>query len=346
MKKVNTLNKPIILVDSFAGPGIFKENSEEGSPIMICKIAEKYVPNNYMAILVNKYKSHHDELSISLNEFIKSKKAFTIHGSAVELLEELSKVVTNQTLFIYLDPFGLNGSDFNTLKKFLSRTKRHSTELLINLSIPTIIRYSCLQAIQKNGINSDIQKKHNIVSKALGGDYWKEILLDTNIQSKERQEKIINEYIKKLKEFMPYVGYCRVYEKDERSKLKYAIIHASRHPDAQFLMNDIMYDVYSQHIWERYSTDTLFEQLKWDDVIPEEYFQQLEADIIKLVRVKGNIKRKNIWQLFTLHRFMRYHSKHFKSKISELVKRGVLGFNDSRKTGKLNDDSELYLIKK
>lgn len=346
LKKVNTLKKQIVLVDSFAGPGYFKENNEEGSPLIICKLAEKYVPNNYLTILVNTRKSHHNELNKALSAFIQSQKAFPIHGTADLLLEKLSNIITDQTLFIYLDPFGLKGTDFNTLQKFLSRTKRHSTELLINLSIPTIIRYSCLNVIKSKGITPDIQKKHNIVSKALGGDYWKDIILDNNIPHSTRQERIIREYVRRLKQFLPYVGFCRVFEKDERSKLKYVIIHASRHPHAQLLMNDIMYDTYSQYIWERYSKNTLFEELNWEDVIPDEYFKGLETDIISLVTKKGLIKRKDLWQLFTLHRFMQYHSKHFKSKVSELVKRNVLGFNDTRKTGKLNDESELYTIRK
>ncbi len=343
LAKVNKLKKRIILVDSFAGPGFFEETGEEGSPVTFCRIAEQIVPNNYSAILVNRSKSHHNTLTSVLKDYISSKKALTINGNASDLLKRLHSLVTDQTLFIYLDPFGLKGTDFETIKKFLNRNKNHSTELLINLSVPTIIRNSCVNSIKQSGYNDDVYKKHSILNKALGGDYWKEVLLDQSLTSKERRNKIIKEYISKLKQFLPYVGYCMVQEKGIDSRLKYIIILASRHKDSQALMNDIMFKSYWKHIWKNYSEGTLFENSEWREILPLEYFQHLEKDIIKLFRGKPNLSRIDGWQILTRYRFMRYTSKDYRQKIKELIDRKIAGFIDTKGTGKINDFSKIYL---
>lgn len=346
LKKLNKFGKTIILIDSFAGPGLFKENNEEGSPLIFCKIAEQLVPDNYLAVLVNKKQKHHVELTKNLEKFITSKKAFTILGNADDLLNELYKIIKDQTLFIYLDPFGLKGTDFQTILKFFERDKKYSTEILINLSIPTIIRYTCINKYKLNGLTPDIEIKHSIITKALGGEYWKDFMLDTEMSSNERQSKIISEYIIRLQKLMPYVGYCPVYEKSGSERLKYIIILASRHPDAQFIMNDIMYNAYHKYIWEGYSSGTLFEDLNYDDFIPNKYYNSLEKDILRVLNSKGKMSRKELWKDFTLYRFMRYHSKHYRAKIRELVAGKILSYDDIRKTGNLNNDSILFLTRR
>ena len=59
LKKVNRLGKAIVLVDSFAGPGMFEEDNEEGSPLIICKTANEFVPGRFLALLVNNDLQYH-----------------------------------------------------------------------------------------------------------------------------------------------------------------------------------------------------------------------------------------------------------------------------------------------
>ncbi|MCH8020089.1 three-Cys-motif partner protein TcmP [candidate division KSB1 bacterium] len=61
LKKVKMLNKPILLIDAFAGQGKFGDG-KPGSPLLMLEKAEKYVPNNYFAIFVNKEKEDHRQL--------------------------------------------------------------------------------------------------------------------------------------------------------------------------------------------------------------------------------------------------------------------------------------------
>jgi len=49
LRKVSRLRRKIIIVDAFAGQGIF-EDGTKGSPLIICEIAEREVAGQYFTI--------------------------------------------------------------------------------------------------------------------------------------------------------------------------------------------------------------------------------------------------------------------------------------------------------
>ena len=65
LTKVNTRGQPILLIDGYAGPGTFGDNTI-GSPIIMCEAAEKYAKGNYHAIFINNKKKYHEKLSTEL----------------------------------------------------------------------------------------------------------------------------------------------------------------------------------------------------------------------------------------------------------------------------------------
>jgi three-Cys-motif partner protein len=345
LPKLNTINKPIILVDSFAGPGYFEQNKEEGSPLIFKRLAEKFVPEKYLAIFVNNNKKHHNTLSKVLEPQIKLQKIFTIKGDANDLLKQLKHLIDDQILFIYLDPFGLKGTDFTTLSDYLRRDLRFSTEILINLSVDSIIRHSCYKKLKTSGLTPEIERRHAINTQALGGDYWK-LILDEKLTTPQRREILIKEYVKKIKSFLPYVGYCPVPEGYGKRKLIYIILFASRHKDARKLMNNIMFDEYRKFLWKGYSNGTLFEETSYEDNLQDNYFSALENDIKTALNSLGRIKKYRLWEYFLSYKFMYYKSKHFNQKIKDLVKAGIVEFDPTSSSKKLNDNSILYLVKK
>jgi three-Cys-motif partner protein len=201
------------LVDGFAGPGCF-EDGTFGSPYYICKIASQVVPNKFLAILINKDKIHHQNLTVLLDEYIKNKSSITINGKAQEMLLQLSSFVSDETLFIYLDQFGISGFCFNDLLPFLFRDKHNSTELLLNISVPTIHRLSCKRTISSSNLNP---LGHRILSQVFGGDYWKEYLFDENLSTQTQIFGLIEAYKSRLNQYLDYVGYCPIFEKGPKS---------------------------------------------------------------------------------------------------------------------------------
>jgi len=84
----------------------------------------------------------------------------------------------NSTLFIYLDPFGLKGCDFELIKSVLERGNLASTEVLINLSMPIFHRLAAQKGVTDGkAASSRIRSFHRILDKVFGGGYGATFLL-------------------------------------------------------------------------------------------------------------------------------------------------------------------------
>src|SRR5262245_32838734 len=108
LRKVAKLNQPIVLIDCFAGPGRF-DDGQPGSPLIMCNMAEQYGNRNCACIFVNENRSHHEKLEEAIRGFREKGLAVAIHGDSGSLLEYVQPKIKGHTLFIYLDPFGLQG---------------------------------------------------------------------------------------------------------------------------------------------------------------------------------------------------------------------------------------------
>ena len=336
LRKVKTLNRGIILIDGFAGPGKFDDGTV-GSPFIICEIAHKYVESNLKIILVNKKKKHHEKLTEVLNEYLQMGDTYTIHGTAEDLLKQVKTTLTDETLFVYLDQFGISGFNFNTLFPYLTRTKSHSTEFLINICAPVIHRLSTKRT------NSPTQKSiygEKILTSVFGGDYWKKSLYDETKTPDEQINNLIIEYCSKLKTYLNYVGFCPVYEKGPGSQLKYYLIFASRHIDAALLLNDIMFKAFWKHIWNCTMKDTLFQEPSYEIVLPCNYYSDLK-NIITANLKKSNKSRLDLWKCIITEHFMKFHSSDYLKEVKALVDKKLISFIDVKGTKRLNDEAIL-----
>ena len=88
--KVNTRRQPILLIDGYAGPGIFGDDTF-GSPIIMCEAAEKYAKGNYQAIFINNEKKYHEKLSAEIQRRGWAHTAVTLLGDSQLLLKALPK---------------------------------------------------------------------------------------------------------------------------------------------------------------------------------------------------------------------------------------------------------------
>ncbi|MDH4223290.1 MAG: three-Cys-motif partner protein TcmP [candidate division Zixibacteria bacterium] len=342
LKKVGKLGHQIILVDAFAGPGIFEDEKDEdrlGSPLIILQNAENYVPGRYFAIFVNSNKDHDKKLKQTIKKY---KSSLAILGTARELLDEIRDLLTNQTLFIYLDPFGLKDLDFSMIEPFLKRDISYSTEILINTSMPTLHRLAT-RKLQSNSLQTARSIKLNqILTCVLGGDYWKEIMWEDSLSPEEKEIKVMENYRKVLKNYLPYTGSCPVRVK-EKGDVKYFITFCSRHPDAMLLMNDAMCKAYFKHLYETEYSNTIFRNTNWKEwrnLIP------LKKTIIKELKARQRQTRLDLWNVIIQKHFMEFHSSEYKKIVKQLFDEGQINYENPRKTGKLNDDCILFLINK
>ena len=340
LKKVAQLNRHIVLVDAFAGSGKYEEDGSPGSPLLICQIAERHVPNMYTAILVNEDKEHHQKLEMLLKGFIEKRAAVPLLGTAQELLEELQELISNQTLFIYLDPFGLKGCDFNLLTPYLKRGRAYSTEIVINLSMPTLHRLATPDAVKEGKETSTTRRLNEVLTKALGGEYWKEIMWNVSLSPEEKEQRVVKEYEKLLQKFLPFCGSCPVRER-ERKRVKYYIIFCSRHHDALLLMNDIMCKAYFKKMHEAEYKGTLFEQLDWHTFRERGNIEEVVKGEIKNA---PGIRRANLWLRVVSNYFMRWPKGEFIDALNEMLDKEITSPTPRKFHNRLNDDCELFLL--
>ena len=209
LAKVNLLRRPSLIVDGFAGPGVFDDGSA-GSPLIICSSAEKHAKGNYQAFFINKRRDHHEKLA---NVLAKGNwlppVANPILGNTIEVLPLLPRAVRDHTVFLYLDPFGPTGSPFSLLEPFLTRDQNYSTEIVLMMQIPH--RLAARNAVLEGRENEPlIQHYHKIMDEVFGGNYWKPIMLDQALSTEQRETQLIAAYERKLAQYLPYVGSCPV----------------------------------------------------------------------------------------------------------------------------------------
>jgi len=341
LSKVSKLGKPIILIDAFAGPGKFKDGAA-GSPLIICQAADQRVRDSYLAIFVNREKKHHDQLSHVLSDFINQQRVIPIHGTANVLLAKVREVLGDHTVFLYLDPFGLKGCEFSVIEPFLRRDRAYSTEIVINLSIPTMHRLAARKAVAAGRADDPrIQSFHERLTSVLGGDYWKDILWDDSTEPEAKAEEVMKVYrdmILGLDEPKAFSGSCPVREK-EGSGTKYYVTFYSRHRDAMLLMNDAMCSAYHRRMHEAATDGTLFANTDWKETRDT---RGLESAVLEAVREMPRGSRLDLWVEIVQKLFMRYTASEYKGAVAKLVKEKRLDFEDVRGTGRLNDESRLY----
>lgn len=341
LAKVATLGKPIILIDAFAGPGRFDDGAA-GSPLIMCQAAEKRVPGKYLAIFVNHTRVHHDELSRVLSQFIDQKKVIPIHGSAEALLAQVRQVLGEHTVFLYLDPFGLKGCEFSVIEPFFRRKREYSTEVVINLSVPTMFRLAARKAVAAGRSQEPrIVAFHRRLTGVLGGDYWKDILWDDSTTSELKAEKVMKVYREKiLGDETPraFSGSCPVRERTG-SGIKYYVTFYSRHRDAMLLMNNAMCAAYHKRMHEAATDGTLFQNTSWKD---GRAGRDLKDIVLTAVRDAPRRSRLELWVEIVQKEFMRFTDSEYRQAVRDLVKDKMLRFEDVRGTGRLNDAVRLY----
>jgi len=342
LSKVKKLKKPIIIVDGFAGPGVFADGSI-GSPQIICKAADEHVKGRYQAFFFNKNKKHHNNLTDVLRKANWYGPATTILGDTTELLPLLPKAIRDHTVFLYLDPFGPTGSPFSLLKPFLARGTTYSTEIVLMMHMPIVHRLAARNAVQAGREGEpDIKRFHATMSEVFGGDYWKSIMLSEDMSPEEREFELINAYESKLAQYLPYVGSCPV-RASAQERIKYFIVFASRHGDAMLIMNDAMTRAYSKQMHKSAVAGTLFENTSWES---ERYIVGLKEELISQVNKNPGLTRKELWLKVVQANFMRYLEKEYNQAVQGLVNQGVLISPTSRKTKRLNEDCQLFIAMK
>ncbi|MEZ4863397.1 MAG: three-Cys-motif partner protein TcmP [Caldilineaceae bacterium] len=338
LAKVKSLGKPILLIDGFAGPGIFDDRSL-GSPLVMCQAAEKYAKGNYRAFFFNKKARFHEELTGVLEKEGWLGAAKPILGDTTQILPQIPSLLRDQTVFLYLDPFGPTGCPYSLIEPFLTRNIRYSTEIVIMMHMPIAHRLAARNAVETGRADESlIQTYHQTMKNIFGGDYWKPIMFASDLSAEQREFQLIEAYCAKLAAHLPYTGYCPVRE-GENKRIKYFIVFASRHPDAMLLMHNAMIKAYFERMHKDAYAGTLFESNSWSDMLSTD---GLREAILKEVNQQPGITRERLWLKVVQNHFMRYQQSDFRNAVQDLVDAKIFNCPTPRKTKRLNHTCTFY----
>ena len=335
LAKVNTRGQPILLIDGYAGPGVF-EDDELGSPLIMCDKAEERAKGNYHAIFINNKRKYHERLLKEIQQRGWSNSAEPRLGDTQLVLRDIHKMLRGQTVFLYLDPFGPTGCDFDLLSPFLNRNPSYSTELLLTMNMPGIHRLAARHVTEDGRKDEESIRENRLkLTRVFGGDYRKDILWQDS-DAEKREVQLIEAYQKKLAGYLPYTRSCPVREGTGK-RIKYFIVFASHHRDALILLNDIMVNAYFAGMHQADLGGGLWEDTDWREMRSTEGLDRVILDTV--TRYPGE-SRKSIWFRVVDGHFMRYLKSEYLAMVKQLVEAKKLRYLS--RTNRLNEDSTLY----
>ena len=245
-----------------------------------------------------------------------------------------------------MDPFGLKGCGFDQLEPFLTRDPAYSTDIVLTMCMPVVHRLAGRRAVEREQVSDIVKSYHRSLSAVFGGDYWKDILLDQpNVDAETKEFQLIEAYLTKLKQYLPYAGYCPV-RRNSDGRIKYFMVFVSRHPDAMLLMNNIMYKAYFSRMHEADYKGSLFEEMDWRDMpLPEERsIRKLNETIKDLVSLYPGESRDFIWLKIVQTNFMRYDQGLYLAALKQISSEKELIYLVDPQTKRHNHNSKIYPV--
>ncbi len=319
--KVSQFRKQIVIVDGFAGCGMYKDNSK-GSPLIISSIIEdrnKSISANVIGVFVEKDPNCFKELKKNLKSYADQELAIVLLGDFEKIVPTIIKLASRSPMFFYIDPFGIKGLEFEYMERIFKRANISSTEVLVNFNYKTFLRESVALP--------------DLTKKVMGGDYYEEILDNTTLEDDKKEEKIVQLYKDQYNKYFQYIGSCPVMYKDDQSA-KYHLIFATSHFDGIQLMNNRMGDIYR----EFYSEGRLFSALPPEKTRDISY---LEDEIMEIFRIQRITTRHQIKEALVSRLFMRYKEKDYGEVIGNLLKAEKV-FSETGRT-RINDKVRLSI---
>ena len=351
LKTIQHRRRPILIVDGFAGPGRFGDDSQ-GSPLIICQAIERVAKAGVgiACIFADAHPAHRTALDVCLAEYITKDISAGPLSDCSEALCQALQVGKGSTLFFYLDPYGIKDLDFEMVKQIYARDTNQSTEVLINFNFKTFMRMSGNWSYS-DSVTEVTRKvkdsKVETVNRVMGGDYWRGLITDPRLDKIEREEAVVDAYMKRVRQFFQYTYAIPVKEQDDSTSsipvdelAKYHLIFGTRSARAVVYMNDVA-NIALEPYFKQFKDGLLF------PILPKRYEPSAvgEVKLAILKAVNGcPMTRPQIYESVIPEYFLHYRSKDYRGIIDQLVFLEKSLFPDMRtmkRKNRLNDKTLL-----
>ncbi len=316
LAKVSHLRKPILVVDCFAGPGVFKDGTF-GSPLIISNHLNEYFKKGIpvKGYFIEKEKMLFSELEQNLKPF--SFPKIVRSGSFKDYVDELAAFAKTHTIFIYADPIKPSHLLFDDLKIVYDHIWKsgQSVECLTNFLSSGFLR--AIEGIKDSIIKGgkfDVGHENAIRWGAIaGGDYWQGLLMK-DIPSKTKVELIADGYSSQLKHWFKYVLKYPIREKYEDTLPKYHLMFGSRHPDAVDLINSAMVKARREFVGARFIKGNLFPNQPKEEIVDEE---EIRSYLVSTL----NDLTKTTWKMLRVNSTLAYPCMYTESEFNKNIKK-------------------------
>ena len=351
LKTVHNLNRPIVLVDAFAGPGRFGDGSE-GSPLLICKaISDHWKGHAPMScVFADTRPAHRAALEENLAEYIKAGICKSPLKDCSEAISTAIDAFNGSTIFFYLDPYGIKDLEFDMVRQIYERNPERSTEVLINFNFRTFMRmsgnwgYSDTASEVAQKVRSE---KVETVHRVMGGEYWLNIITDPSLDKIAREQAVIDAYLVRVRKYFKFAFAIPVKERDEDQQnvpvdelAHYHLIFGTRSPKAIGYMNDVGLNALEPYL-SQFKDGLLF------DMTPDRYQAAdtalVKAAIVDAVRSRP-LLRPSIYESVIPQFFMHHKKAALRQMVDELTFVEGKLFPDRRsmkRANQLNNDTLL-----
>lgn len=351
LKTVHNLQRPILIVDGFAGPGRFGDDTD-GSPLIICSaISVRSKGQAGMSCLfADTHPGHRAALERNLAEYISCGMSEAPFEDCAQALTRALDLGAGSTLFFYLDPYGIKDLDFDMVRQIYERNTNRSTEVLINFNFRTFMRMSgnWNYGDSASEVSRKVKEaKTETVNRVMGGDYWLGIITDTSLDKIARENAVVNAYLARVRQFFSYAFANPVKERNddeygipEDELARYHLIFGTRSPRAVVYMNDVALNALEPY-FRQFKEGLLF------DFTPQRY-QSIDREAAKKAIVAAvstkSLKRPDIYEAVIPQFFMNHRKKDYRAMIDELTFEESRLYPDKRMVkiaNRLNDNTPL-----
>jgi three-Cys-motif partner protein len=339
LSKVCSLGKPVVVVDCFAGPGRF-EDGTDGSPLIISKavhqIAEK--GKAVSAIFIEEKRKYFHRLLESVKDY--QNICSTRHQNFEVVSREIAGMGRNNTVFVYIDPYGIKPLRFDALAGIYANVARGSSiEVLLNFNASSLVRngLAALKYAQQDDTEEELDRIMTPadVDAIAGGTYWRGIVT-SDIPFSDKEEHCVSEYIGMMKRYFDEVCSYGIKEKYEHTIPKYRLLFGSRHEDAFILMNDAICNARDKFLGKQRVDGYLFDMRANDEIHDPNRLRTAIVDSLTT-----SMTRKKLI-VYAMHRvFAEYKESEYKRMIGSLLRDGSF-YSKSGKT-RINDYEVLSL---
>ncbi len=339
----------VYYVDGFAGEGTYEDNSK-GSPVRIAELAQRYKieakPYSLKCINIEENKNRFANLQATTVQF--GDLVTNLKGTFTENIEQIVRRIGNRPTICFLDPFGIKGLDWKSIKRLINRGRYASTDFWIRFDTQITSRLSGFFTSS----SPNAEQYLATLTEVFGIE--NRTLLYTKLTGQTPEERFRNAlylYVNLLASEFKKVrgaGYAGVYPiKTLEGKTKYYLVFASGHKKGFTLASEVVYGVeetYQREVQEYSDMRSLQPSLFSIDPTKEEIFnskvEHLKNDIWKACQGK-TLSRIDIYTSILNSWFGKIKSTHLTQALKDLQREGRILQID----GALSQDATLFTFR-